>query len=882
MSSDNRQYIASVAAIKSTFLCSGGPADVCEEVVGYLASTYVRSGLKGFSLLLKGWSKAVRAILSRNYLDTTHIGYCKKPRNCRYALRKCGFTELEILRVINTYDEIAGIPPFLLKMPYARILLELPEISDFKNVIPFANISRCAPESDEAGCTEALVKFFLSTSKIWRNKFDFTALSTRYAGLCSGPRVPKFSRWEASSHSSFDFSRSKGGKMGEIIERVVNDFIYRTIDDIVPTCPEHDLIDMFGHVALRRTDWEEGKPMFDCLYPQFSGSEPLDQRFGLFGCLWAIFDLRDRYPDEISSSGEFFALGTDVPVIRFSGVIESRVSALPEEGWKARVVTVTPLSIAMLQCILRHALDPFVRADPLIKIGLLSKVKLYDLLVEIHGSRVGITDGKPSLFLPSCESVDLTTATDSPYREGVETILRPFVKRVLMGRLDEFSDLVLDLALSPRDFDHALKPESWLHNCGIMMGEGLSGVYLNVMSGIVRWVVDDLEVEFPFYAGNSNDEADNFINEHHDWIQNWLDRTGENRLNSYSSQSGDDLIKFNRHRMGYESRYLKLMYRILGLIPSESTFYSSEFMGTFTEEFCIKNALTNGWIFIDCIKPRLFLPLSSEGLDSIISRIRQISGTLRYSSTDIDRVYNTCDAVDVLLNTHPVLRDRIERYGITKCLPGFLGGLDHPSQFLPEVEDFIPEVDKEYIRILSTCTEEEFLNVKYHWVFEDLTEGTANAVRITMRKIYTYFLSLEDCSAVDGIIPLQTYLESDIVDRSQFVGYANYSRELARVKSDFGLADLDDIISSYFSAYRFKLTLHGEVVPESNPMIKLRNRRQFLISQSKSIPDFPGDFTWGQVSSLSWRFRTSFKGKVTQKAEFLESLGLDEIGRAHV
>jgi len=719
-----------------------------------------------------------------------------------------------------------------------------------------------------------------TTSFFWDWNFDFYSIATQYAKLCRSESAPIYSRWEASSKSSLDYSRSEGGKFGEVIDCVVHDFMYQTIDQLIPYEPIGDLLDIFGNVALKNGDWAVGAPITDVLYRDISSGEPTDSRFGLFGVLWAMSDLMERYPEDITCDSEYGILGYAIPTFEFSGTVECRISSIEEMGWKARVVTITPLSVGIMQVILRHCLDPYVRSDPKVKIGLLSKVKLYDLMVSLNpNGRAGVADSSASFYYESVESVDLTTATDSPYRFSIHALLQTFVRETLPRRMSNFYEFVLDLALSDREFVGIDIPESWTHNCGIMMGEAMSGVYLNVMSGIIRSCVLTFRQAFLDFRGNSVQDCDDFIRNHPDRIQNWLNTTVLFSFGESSSQSGDDVIVFNNQRPHEVQRYLMLLYRIFGLRPSESTFYSSEYVGTFTEEFCVKNLETNGWTFVDIIKPRLFLPGELRGdLESVVSRIRQISGMVKYQRNDIDLVHNVSHIVDEMIQLNPVLRDRCSRYGIIDCLPSFLGGLDHPRQYEIgwHLDYAVEEFD--YIVKLSGCTEQEFLDVKYSWAFEEIADSAeVPLIREVMIRIYQYFISLERGDPLDGIEPLLVYPEDSLPVECQNSGFAARSRALNAYKSNQGLHSLDDIISSVLSSLRFKLLLNGEVTEKLNPLIKLRNRREFLISKAREIPSNGTAFSPDMLSNLRWRFSTSFQGLVTEKSQFLLVLGLDNL-----
>jgi len=877
---DSHKHVQdTLSAIRATIVITGGDEKFVSEISELLGNVFIASGLRGFSSVIKGWSKAIRSLLSRNKFDTSNVGYCKLPCNARHDLRlKANCSEEQIDYIVKIYGDLCGIPPIIIHPIYIRVLLPDPCIQDFRNTLPLANIGRCSPPADGTKCEESLKDFFSTTSKQWDWSFDFDHITGQYSKLCTAS-VPSYSRWESSSKASFDYPRGEGGKMGEVIDKVMNEFMLLTVGDLVPYKPSDDLYDIFGNIVLKLSDYDPGSPIFDSFYKEMSSGEALDDRFGLFGALWAVQDIYERYPDCVESNSEFHIIGYEPPCISFDGTIDSRISIIEEQGWKARITTNTPLSVTIIQVILRHIIDPFVQFDPLVKIGLLSKVKLYDLLVELNGQcRKGIIDDRPSIFWVSVESVDLTTATDSPQRESVNSVLWTFVSKLLPERMEPFYSFALDLAFSARDFGSGTPPH-WVHRNGIMMGEALSGVYLNVMSAIVRMCILIFKTRFSDYSGITVSDADEYIRQNQVRIQNWLNNELFTQFQSSSSQSGDDVIIFNYHNPFELSKYLILLYRIFGLQPSESTFYSSEYLGTFAEEFCVRFSTSNGWVFIDMIKPRLFLPgVLRDDLESVLSRISQITGMLKYQWKNLDLIYRVSNLVDDMIALNPVLSDRCWKYGLIKSLPSALGGLDHPIQLDPSWFLDFDQGELDFLVRLSSCTEQEFLLVKYSWAFdEDYLDDDSKFIRETMVLLYKSFNLLEKGDIELGILPLQTYNESELMANSQITGHCAQQRDLNKIKASMGMASLDDIISSVVSSLRFKLRLHGDDMEKTNPMIRLRNRHEFLVSKSKELPDSGGTFEPWMVANISWRLKDTYKNICTQKTEFLQVLGLNNL-----
>ena len=850
------QSKATWVCVVSTLWLTGADRELIAKVKHMYEGTFLSSGIRGVASLTKGWSNCVRSILADDQFVTTHVGYCKRARNCVHALREAGLSETEVNIIVNRYDGVCGIPPILLSQPYCRVLLPNQDKSVYDSVIPLSNLGRSSPQADDSKCIESELSFYETTSLCHRNKFDLTKISASYGRLC-GRRAsaPIRSRVETSSHSSFEFPRSAGGKTEEIRRSVYDTYLYLTIDELVPVAPVGNLYDVLGNLVMMPSEWEAGKPACDCLYLYLGAGQEPDRRFGLFILDWAIRKLRDF--GVVHSDSPFFSFGYAVPKLEFDGELQARVSALSEEGFKARIITITQLCAAIAQIVARHILDPYVRADPLVKIGLLSSVKLYDLMVKLSGGdRRGVESfDSPSFFCSGGLSADLTTSTDTGYREGISSLLTGFCSSLGLGELQNFVDFCIGIASSRRRFVSPRVPDDHVHRCGIMMGEALTGVYLNVLSGIVRCTLTDLIQEFSYYDGSSSDDADVFIDNHFDLIQDWLDGVDISNFHNLSSQSGDDLIIFDWSDPLEMRRFSILLYRILGCVPSESTYYSSENYVTFTEEAAVKCVGSLGWVFIDTIKPRLLRPMDADGAESIISRIRQIGNSCRYlhDQAVLERI---CDCVDLMISSSPMIRDRIKRYQLVPSLPAEFGGLGHPERYLDGSELDIPIEDRNALVRIATCSNEQLFEIKYSWALEDLEERDADEMREILLHIYP-----ERC----------------LLERQGFPGATEYFRELDRVKRDMGFASMDDLVSHVSSAVRLQMELEDPSDVVANPMVKLRNRREFLISKTADLVGDGHGFTWHTASQASFRMNSTFRGTVVLKDDFLETVGLQDL-----
>jgi len=419
-----------------------------------------------------------------------------------------------------------------------------------------------------------------------------------------------------------------------------------------------------------------------------------------------------------------------------------------------------------------------------------------------------------------------------------------------------FLRFAVDLSVIPREFHirgrrTVVPPSS--HLCGIMMGEGLSGIYLNVTSCSIRAVLKSAVEEFQF-TGSTTEEADEFILENHWMIQEFLDHTVPT-IFSYdpsSCQSGDDVVVLHNDRPhGPVFSTLILLYRVWGLIPSGSTFYSSERYGTFTEEGCFR--LDSGWKFLDTMKARLFLPeLSGAGISKVVSNIRQISYRARYLSEDKLDICIRC--VDQMINQNPILRDRISRYELDIGMPASLGGLDHPIGWTDWYYSTISEPSARMISFLESCTDEEFFDIKYASLIE-FRDGDQRLSEVS-HMVFRVFTSLE----VSDDLSLHEYpvlfRPETFLPRDSFHGYVYYIKAVDSLRSGYGLVTIDEFIGYISSSLGFLDQVCGDFSEVRNPLISRRNRKEFLVSK------VPPSFQRGPVTSQSCvnvcrRFRSS-------------------------
>jgi hypothetical protein len=278
------------------------------------------------------------------------------------------------------------------------------------------------------------------------------------------------------------------------------------------------------------------------------------------------------------------------------------------------------------------------------------------------------------------------------------------------------------------------------------------------------------------------------------------------------------------------------------------------------------------------IKPRLFLPGTlRDDLESVISRISQITGMLRRQQCDIELVSRVCNLVDEMIGMNPVLRDRVKMYDIMEVLPSFLGGLDHPCQYDPSWTLDHPIKDLDFIVRLLDLDDEDFIEVKYSWAFDQ--EGSSSAVsqiREMMKLVFTTFRSLEVGDVSHGIEGSLVYEEDDLTT-IDVADYIKRQRELTAIKTSLGLATLDELISSVVSSMRFHNLLLRDTQTDVNPLIRLRNRHEFLVSKARDLPVPDRVFEIEDLGRIKKRFSSSFRGRVTLKSDFLFNLGLENL-----
>jgi hypothetical protein len=246
---------------------------------------------------------------------------------------------------------------------------------------------------------------------------------------------------------------------------------------------------------------------------------------------------------------------------------------------------------------------------------------------------------------------------------------------------------------------------------------------------------------------------------------------------------------------------------------------------------------------------------------------------LRYQQRDQELVERTAVCADIIIKHNPIIRDRIDRYCLVPEFPEFLGGLDHPRSLLDGIQFDIPDVDRRIVVYLRDCSDDVLFDIKYHYISEEIDDESSQALRDILKNVVELFCQLPHQE--DGtIVPLNTLDDNKLLDRSLYIGWAEYYRDIAREKIEQGLGSLDDIIGIIVNGFNLRYQLHGHRKSDQNPMIRLRNRREFLIARLPEEVE-PHDFMWSDLRSVSTRISRCFQGRITPVRELLEVLGLD-------
>jgi len=680
------------------------------EIRAILVEIYKSSGIRGLATTIKRWAKATRVILENNprtIVRGAHrndCGYSRSIRNWTFLMRARNLASEDTIRdMIGIHGE-REIPPFFMDPLIIRTLMRDPSRDLLERLVILSNLGRTQPSPDKEECDKNLRKFKTTVESPRLHTLRVRQFVARCFQRLRGKGVTRSSHWSVTGHSSLEYTRRDGGKTQEIIDKVLHEFMHLPITAICPNKPDEKLQDITGATVIDPEFWDPTVKIGEVVFPEMCADRELsaDARLGHIGLLWSLWSLQTEGFLVLDSNqvSPGLYLGSTPPqnsVVWSS--LPARVEGIAEEGWKCRVITITSMAATVLGHVARHLLDPVLVSDQLIRIGMRDKVKLWSLLRHI---------GIAPAF---AESVDLTTATDVPPREIVQDVLHGVLDGVAHP-LDPFLRVAADVACSDREFSGRIAPR--VHNRGIMMGEPLSGIFLNGMTYAVRNLIAPLMSRFPetaASAGWSNAQCDAWILERLPELQEFLDSAvpHDDRL---SSQSGDDNILFSNGGYGNATR---VAYRIFELTPSEFTWYESDRYAIFTEEAAIRVADGKGWKFVDSIKPRTFVPVGSDpDTIPILGKLALMSSYLRYIVEDYgdtdERYVKAIRLADLMISQDPRVIRPIRRDDLAVGLPRSLGGILHPvglqkryvASLKPEIQrgiwDFVHKPPLEILR----------------------------------------------------------------------------------------------------------------------------------------------------------------------------------------
>jgi hypothetical protein len=244
---------------------------------------------------------------------------------------------------------------------------------------------------------------------------------------------------------------------------------------------------------------------------------------------------------------------------------------------------------------------------------------------------------------------------------------------------------------------------------------------------------------------------------------------------------------------------------------------------TFTEEIALRSEDSNGWTFVDCVKPRLFRSLDSGGETAVASRIKQIGDSLRYlgDPVTIDRVL---PLVDQMLDGCPSLSRVIKSRGIPVGLPTWLGGLGHPVGLTP---GYVLGINHRYRELLCRLdTDPESL---VHCLFIPGIENP-DTVR-DLHDIARAMLLGEQVSSYDDL-DYTNWIHIGSLDcpRLSFEKFSHWQARRRELASELGLVTLMDFVGWFSSSEGTRRILSGEPDRDVSIAHRLRLKQEYLLS----------------------------------------------------
>jgi len=691
-------------------------------------------------------------------------------------------------------------------------------------------------------------------------------------------RVQTKSCWKLSGRGSLDFTQREGGKNRDAASNIVS-FLHTPIIEFIPEQPEDHLYDVTGIRALNVLDWGPEALVWEVLYPGLikdaeEPSELPDERFGQIGLLWAFLTLRKEELISWTSEHEFHnsCLGLQRPTFHLdidATFVRARIKPLQEEGWKCRVITITSLAVSIIGMVARDIFDAVIQTDPQISIGLMSKVKLYAFLKQFMSWGADPADPSHHVAVPGWAlSADLQNATNTPSRVLVKDTLDGLLD-AMHHPCDNFLRFAAELACCERKFwPVAGHPIPRWHARGIMMGEGLSGTFLNAMSATVRSLAHASAREFggEIPVDATNCFVDAFLSANAERVQLFLDNVD---LHPYglSSQSGDDVIDFALVDM---SGIFRMCYRIFEMDPSTSTWFSSKTYATFTEECAVAVEGGRGWHFCDNVKTRLFNTCSDPEI--LLSHWRSISGAIRFKDLAVKRVVVTL--CQTQLRQNQIVSEFYDKTHAPIGLPSNFGGLSHPVGWLPDYTDSLEQVDRNVLYGLNTVHPLEGYKDSIDIYLQD---DTRMSVDVSMR-IKSLVDFVEDLMAhghqIGNLCDMVPQLEGEV--------FAKTKTRRKNYKIEHGLVSLPDYVKRVISRFALVESLSpGEFAPKVhvNPIPRIRDRLRSLRSKYgiRPIPEGQKCPSVYEVIKRTKEHMDDFVFNESMVSTFLQGLGLPSL-----
>jgi hypothetical protein len=539
--------------------------------------------------------------------------------------------------------------------------------------------------------------------------------------------------------------------------------------------------------------------------------------------------------------------------LRKGCTFESRIEAQREGGWKVRPITLSDLAPLLIGAVGRQFCDQILLDDDLNKVGLKQPAKLWRLL-NVFDRKKGQFVIRESTLRNYCLSVDLTTATDAVPRYSVRQVLNGF-RRAAKFTDDMFMNLVFDIALSSRTFTCPNYPElaPQRHRAGILMGELLSGIFLNTMTYTVRCFLPlwhtfcvcghGIPVLGFLNATSTNEECIRFLRTHRKRIQEFLDHPMEiPKPPNNSLGAGDDMILFSDNNVGLTAR---LLYLVFEMQPSEKTWYCSRYYGTFTEETCLRSEDPDGkFIYVDEVKPRLFTNYDDSNGSTLVGHLKSISTVARYVLHDIkdeEHYFKICTMCDRIVNKDARLLDTIRRHDVPVGLSTAFGGIHHPIGLYPGYVSRLSEQNQRLVFTLMNMDEADLMVLTYE--NQDVDETNISTLRQRIREFLQHIYGETQIFS----LPEVKNLVEDTEQARALRGYTGKTWQIAQLaRKTQNLINLSVAVTRLEAGLNFRAQLTGSALPYQvksaytrikNKIRKLRSYEPYQGPQLARLPD---------------------------------------------